>query len=388
MPGRPRILFATVAAGGGPVTPALAMAEAVEDAAPGAFDTQVSDLMLDLGLVRFDTRHKAQWRWMLARPWTARWGQRTIDAVPALTRAVLRRGLDAVARAAAARFAVDPPDLIVANHGFLAFALARARSRYGLRSPLLVQVPESADASALWAEPLVERFLVATPVAAGALARLGVPSDRIEVVGYPVRRAFLQPPARADARARLGLRDAFTCLVLLGGEGVGGRPGAIVRALRSLPDPPQVEVIAGRNQALAAALTAEFGDDVVVRGFVDDMATHLAAADVVVGKPGGATAVEVAAVGRPLLVPDCAGLNEVALLRWFERLGIAHDVRDLRALQAHVVAYRHDPEALAAVGRAARDLDLPGMTSRVAAYVIRFAQGAGRPGAGGERGPA
>ena len=71
MPGRPRILFATVAAGGGHLPPALAMGEAVEDAAPGAYDTQVSDLMLDLGLVRFDTRHKAQWRWMLARPWTA-----------------------------------------------------------------------------------------------------------------------------------------------------------------------------------------------------------------------------------------------------------------------------------------------------------------------------
>lgn len=374
MAGPSRILFATVAAGGGHVAPAHAMAEALEDAAPGAFETRVSDMILDLGLARFDARHKAQWRWMLAHPWSARWGQRAIDAAPALTRAVLRRALDAVARAAAERFAADPPDLIVANHGFLAFALARARTRYGLRPSVIVQVTEPVDANALWAEPLVERFVVASAAAGAKLARLGVPKARVDVVGYPVRRAFLRPPERAAARDRLGLRDRFTCLLLLGGEGVGGRPQAIVRALRSLPNPPQIEVIAGRNPALAANLTATFGGDAVVRGFVDDMATHLAAADVVVGKPGGATFMEVAAVGRPLLVPGVAGLNEVRALRFLERHGLGHDVRDLRGLRARVAAYVADPEALRTVSAACRELDLAGQTARLGAYLAGVAR--------------
>ena len=45
-----RILFATIAAGGGHVTTAEAMAEALERHFPGRFETRVSDYMAELVL--------------------------------------------------------------------------------------------------------------------------------------------------------------------------------------------------------------------------------------------------------------------------------------------------------------------------------------------------
>jgi UDP-N-acetylglucosamine:LPS N-acetylglucosamine transferase len=372
---RPRIVFATIAAGGGHVAPARAMAEAVEAVAPGAFDVSVTDLMLDLGFGRLDAGHKDQWRWMLAHPWSARAGQRVIDAVPAATRWVLRHAFDGVARAAAARYRHDPPALIVANHGFLAFALTRSRRRYGLATPVLVQTTEPVDASALWAEPMADRYVVASRPVLDDLVRLGVHPSRIDVVGYPVRRSFLSAPTKAEARRTLGLEDRFTCLVTLGGEGVGGKPTEVVAALLALPRPPQLLVVTGRNAALAAALDAQSLEGVVVRGFVDDMATRLAACDVVIGKAGGATVMETLAVGRPLLVPAYAGLNEAKTLRFLEAKGIGHEVSSLEELTRTVDAYRAAPARLRAVAATCRALDLVGMSERLANYLVQAARG-------------
>jgi UDP-N-acetylglucosamine:LPS N-acetylglucosamine transferase len=372
---RPRIVFATIAAGGGHLATAHAMAQAVEALAPGEFDLTVSDLMLDLGFVAWDTRHKTQWRWMLAHPWTARWGQRVIDALPAVTRAVLRRSLDPVARALATRFAHEPADLIVANHGFLAFALAGARRRYGLRVPTLVFATEPLDASALWAEPEADRFAVPSRAAGADLVRMGVPADRVDVVGYPVQQSFLQPATKADARAALALDDRFTCLVSLGGEGVGGRPADVVDALAKMPEPPQVVAVTGRNEALARDLAARGSRDLVVRGFVTDMADHLAACDVVIGKAGPASVMEALAVGRPVLVTGHAGLNEAKLMRWLEARGVGYAVRDATALRARVAEYRDRDGALAAVADASRALDLTAMTAQLARYLQAASRG-------------
>ena len=374
---RPRIVFATIAAGGGHVTLARAMAEAVEVAAPGAFDLEVSDFMLDLGLAAPDTHHKAQWRWMLAHPWSARWGQRIIDAFPGATRWVLRRAFDGVARAAAERYADDPPALIVANHGFLAFALTRSRRRYGLQAPVVVFVAEVADASALWSEPEAERLFVATDEVRRHLVRLGVDAASIEVVGWPVRQAFLHAPSQTEARARLGLEDRFTCLLTFGGEGMGGRPADLVAALGSLAERPQLVVIAGRNEALAHALRSRAGPNMVVRGFVADMADHIAAADVVVGKAGPSSVMEAVAVGRPMLITACAGLNEVRLLGYAASRGLGRAALRAADLADHVTALMnaHDPPSSAA-GLVRGAAEIRAGTARVGRCLVAAATGA------------
>ena len=80
--GRPEILFATIAAGGGHVATARAMAEVIERYYPGEFDLRVSDYMKEVGVTGLDRRHKDSWRRALRYPALARTGQRLIDAFP------------------------------------------------------------------------------------------------------------------------------------------------------------------------------------------------------------------------------------------------------------------------------------------------------------------
>ncbi|ADI14679.1 glycosyltransferase [Truepera radiovictrix] len=367
---KPHLFFATLAAGGGHVATARALAQAVERHYPGRFTPIVSDYMSDLGFHAEDERHKALWRWMLAHPWSARWGQRLMDRLPTLTNRLHRRTLDAVAKAAAAHLGALRPALVVANHGWLAVALTRAQRRYGLRARVLTFATEPLDASALWAEREAERFVVPSSGALADLVRFGVPEARIDLIGYPVQDAFLHPPAQAQARRALGLGDRLTCLVSLGGEGVGREAQRVVETLATHPTAPQVVVVTGRNAALRERLEARGG--VHVFGFVDTMAELVAAADVVVGKAGPASVMEALAVGRPLLLTAYAGLNEQKLVRFVKARGFGDFVPTPEALGRSLARYAQ-PAVRERVFTESRRLGFDAMTRHLAHYLAAAA---------------
>ena len=365
MAARPHIFFATVTAGGGHMATAKAIAEALAADYPDTFETTISDYMLALGLTEQDRRHKESWSWMLAHPRSARYGQRLLDAFPRLTNRTHRLMLDTFARRAAAHLNDLKPALVVANHGWSCVALTRAR-RYGLRVPVLTFTTEVLDASALWAEPAAERFAVPSAAALRDLERLGVPGHKVDLVGYPVQDACLRAPPQGAARASLGLQERLTCLVSLGGEGVGLGTEGVVRTLLAHPLGPQIVVATGRNGALRRQLE-RFGG-VRVLGFTGRMAEYLAACDVVVGKAGPASVTEALAVGRGVLVTSYAGLNEAKLVRFLERKGLGAYVPGPAQLSARL----HEFASASVRGRVAErsaTLGLPAMTRDLSRYV-------------------
>lgn len=384
--GTKTIVFATIAAGGGHVATARAMAQAVAAHMPGQWRTDVSDYMVDLGFEALDRRHKRTWRWLLARPWLVRNGQRVLDSAAGLTVAVERRVLDSVARAARDHLTRLDPALVVVNHGWLTVALTRAQRHYGLATPVVTFATEPFDANALWADPALERCVVASSSAMRDLTRLGVPESHIDVVGYPVQQAFLHAEGRQQARAHLGLADRFTCLVSLGAEGVAGRPTTLIESL--LERGIQVIAVTGRNHALRERLAglAHRYEQLVVRAFVDDMHRYLAAADVVIGKAGPASVMEALAVGRPVLVTSCAGLNERRVVEFLQANALGRYVPQPEQAVEAALAYLHDPDGLRAVAAAASAIDFAAMTDSVARYLTHYALHRRPPDARGERG--
>jgi 1,2-diacylglycerol 3-beta-galactosyltransferase len=376
---RPTILFATIAAGGGHVATAHAMSEAIEHHYPGCFELRVSDHMKEVGaneVARIDHLHKDIWRFMLRYPILARVSQRLMDASPRLTIAAQRRLVRGFARAAAADLREDSPVLIVSNHGLMTAGLAEAKHRYGLDVPVISFANELFDICSYWADPRADHILVPSEEARRDLMRFGVPESKMTFVGfgYPVRQAFLNVPSRAEARARLGLEDRFTCLMSSGGEGVGRNQLALVRALVSSDVSPQVVVIAGRNEALKKELKALGTDGLRIEGFVEDMAAYLAASDVFIGKAGPASVYEALVVGRPALVTGYAGLNEVGVARFVERERLGRYVRTPRMLVEEVRRYASDPALLEDVARRCRAMDLAAATERLACHIVRYAR--------------
>ena len=374
---RPKILFATIAAGGGHVAVARAMSEAIEHHYPGRFELRVSDYMKEVGVVGLDQLHKDTWRFMLRYPILARISQRLMDAFPRLTIAVQRRLVRDFARAAAIDLRENPPLLIVSNHGLMTAGLAEAKQLYDLQVPVLSFANELVGICSYWADPRADHIVAPSEEARRDLMRFGVPANKISFIGfgYPVRQAFLNAPSKAEARARLGLEDRFTCLLTSGGEGVGRNQRELVRALLGSDVPLQVLLIAGRNEALKEELRAlGTGTNVLrIEGFVEDMATYLAASDVFIGKAGPASVYEALVVGRPALLTGYAGLNEVGVAWLVENMGLGRYVKTAGALLEEVRRYALNPSLLEEVARRCRELDPAAATERLAHYIVRYA---------------
>lgn len=373
---RPEIFFATIAAGGGHVAGAHAMAESVERSYPGRFELRISDYMSGLGISRLDAFHKNSWRRALRRPVLARLGQRAIDAVPRLTIAAERCIVRSFARAAAADLGGREPMLIVSNHGLITTGLAEAKYRYGLDVRVLTFATEVFNLSAYWGEPRADSIIAASENGRQRLMRFGVPEARITVIGRPVRQAFLNAPGKREAREALGLADTFTCLVSFGGEGMGVNPRGTVSALLDSGIPLQVVAITGRNELLAKELRAlqPPRNRLRVEGFVENMAEHLAACDVFVGKAGPSSVYEALAVGRPVLATGYAGLNELGVARYIEREGFGDHVESTLDLVHAVRRYAADPSLLEQVTKRCVALDLGSKTERFAHHIVRYAE--------------
>ncbi len=367
------ILFATIAAGGGHVAGAHAMSEAIEQYYPGRFELRVSDYMKDLAIIGLDRFHKNSWRRALRYPILARVGQRVIDAFPRLTIAAERRILRNFAQAAAAALREDPPLLIVSNHGLITTGLAEAKHRYGLEVPVLTFATEPFNISAYWGEPRADRVIVASEDGRRRLLRFGVPPEKMTIIGRPVRQAFLNAPAKPEAREHVGLEDRFTCLVSFGGEGVGRDPRGLISTLLDSGIPLQVVAITGRNETLRKELKALGTERLRVEGFVENMATYLAASDVFVGKAGPSSVYEALAVGRPVLASGYAGLNELGVVRFIENEDLGRHVRTTATLAREVRRYAGDPALLEEVARRCQELNLATSTERFAHHIVCYA---------------
>jgi processive 1,2-diacylglycerol beta-glucosyltransferase len=193
-----------------------------------------------------------------------------------------------------------PVDLVISVFATGASAISDLAGRY----PGLGHVVFCRDVTPhrLWVHRHVDLYLVTSPVAECAVRRFQ-PEAAVRVVPSPVRPAFYDPPAQAEARARLGIPGHAPCVLLMSG---GWGLGPVAQAASALGDAGvHVLAVAGRNAALEATLRAVQDRQPRVRafGFTDRVAELMAAADLVVTSPGD-TCTEARAVGRPLLVLD------------------------------------------------------------------------------------
>jgi len=371
---KPRILFATISAGGSHVSSATAMAEAVSRDYPQV-DVQVDELMIDYGFQKQDRRHKNAWKYALMNPWSIVWGQLLVDRFPSATVSVQRRLLRSFAEVASQRLATDQPDLVVANHAWLTVALTLAQTTFGLNLPVLTFETSTINANGLWADKNAERFMVGSAISKQRLHRLGISEDRIDVVGYPVRRSFLEAPGKTEARDALGLDNRFTILVALGGEGVGGKSERLVEILMGIRPNLQIVVIAGRNKALCEVLEKKYlgKPDLRVMGFTDNMATYVAASDITIAKTGPATVYEILAVGRPIIATSRFGGVENVLIDFLEQKGLGRYAPDANTLISTINNYQTSLKTRKAFASSASALDFGGMSSRIAQYIYHYA---------------
>ncbi len=185
----------------------------------------------------------------------------------------------------------------------------------------LVGAPNGVDVDRAWAQPETDLYPIAPGDVAAQLEDAGVPPAKIFSCGMPVDPAFAFLPDRALVRKRLQVNpDVLLLLVLFGGTGVGTLQ-RIVPELNKVQHALQVVFITGRNRRLEREVShlARTHLRYRVLGWVENMHEWMAAADLLLTKPGASTLIEAIDSGLPLLAFDPLPGGELRTCDWIEK---------------------------------------------------------------------
>ena len=177
-----------------------------------------------------------------------------------------------------------------------------------------------------WVQEEVDVYCVGSEEARSELVNWGVSPNRILVSGIPVDPVFSLPGEKSELRRALGL-DPERPVVLVMGGGMGPAPlDKIVESLELCRFPLQVIAVAGHDRALEQALEElrrKVTLDLRVFGWTDAIPELMAAATLLITKPGGLTSAEALCAGLPMIVTHPIPGPEERHVRYLVQQGVA-----------------------------------------------------------------
>jgi processive 1,2-diacylglycerol beta-glucosyltransferase len=243
----------------------------------------------------------------------------------------------------------EPWDLVINTHFLPAEIIASLRRKGELTLPQTTATTDF-ETHRLWVNQPCDHYFTATPEGARYLQHWGVPAGDITVTGIPIHPVFAKSKDRGDCLARHGLTgDRPIVLQLSGGFGVG--PIAkLYRALLDVTRPIELVTIAGRNEEVKkelAAIEVPPRHRAKVLGFTDQIDELMAAADVVVSKPGGLTTSETLARGAVMAIVNPIPGQESRNSDYLLENGAAIKVNNIGTLAYKIDSLLEDPARMA-----------------------------------------
>ncbi|HVA65443.1 MAG TPA: glycosyltransferase [Elusimicrobiota bacterium] len=252
-------------------------------------------------------------------------------------------------------------DAVVNTHFLPAELLADLKLRGEIDVPQMTVVTDF-DAHRLWASRPCEQFFVASQEGAVSLIIHGVPTDAINVSGIPIHPVFARCPERAECLKAHGLTgERPVILQMAGGAGMGAID-EIWTELLAIEQPLELVVVAGRNQKACERLKktpVPARHRTRVLGYTDKVHELMAAADLLVTKPGGLTTAEALSSALPVAavmpIPGQESRNADFLLA----RGAGLRVDSLAALRGEIESLLRRPARLRAMRAKAFRLGRP-----------------------------
>lgn len=193
-------------------------------------------------------------------------------------------------------------------------------------------------------ETHMDLYFVSCDRARQDLIDKGIPARKIVVSGIPVHERFVNHPSKSASRMQLHIPpEKKIFLVMTGGVGCENMIGLCNELVKHLKNDAEVYVLTGKNQNLKQRLDSKYGLEPRFHTvpFTRQVATYMAAADVLLSKPGGLSSTEAAVANIPLVhihaIPGCETYNA----RFFSENGMSmHASNDKQAvIYAQQLAY-------------------------------------------------
>jgi processive 1,2-diacylglycerol beta-glucosyltransferase len=297
------------------------------------------------------------WRWLFERR------QKKLHRGTA-PRWVFRRGCKEVLE----QLKAYAPHLVIANE-IGALEIAALGKREGWFHAPILAVHTDFQTEPPWVQAEVDVYCVGSDEARSQLVSWGTSPNRILVCGIPVDPVFAIPFDKSELRRALGL-DGQRPVVLVMGGGMGPAPlDAIVGSLELCRFPLQVLVVAGHDRAVRQALEhlrRKVTLDLHIFGWTDTIPELMAAADLLITKPGGLTTAEALSAGLPMIVTHPIPGPEERHVRYLTQQGVAAEARTLGEIPQLVTRMLSKPENLVEISRRQRDMSRPDAAHAIA----------------------
>jgi processive 1,2-diacylglycerol beta-glucosyltransferase len=272
-------------------------------------------------------------------------------------------------------------DLIISTHFLPPEIVAKLRRSGKLTCPQVV-VTTDFDTHRLWRHDPCEHYFTATEEGRQNLASHGVELDRISATGIPIHPAFSQPVNPWSCKRALELTDDRPVILqLAGGLGIGPIE-FLHRQILSLQMPLQIVTVTGRNAEARTAvekIECPSRHHRQVLGFTNQIDQLMAAAEVIVSKPGGLTTSEALARGAAMVIVDPIPGQETRNSDYLLENGAAIKVNNPASLAHKLTALLSDPQKLSAMRTAARNISRPHAADQIAGHCLNLLHVATRP---------
>ena len=191
------------------------------------------------------------------------------------------------------------PDVVICTHPFpeAAASLWKFLHAKSEKNFLLAAVLTDYSLHEIWIFGEVDAYFVATEEMKLELAAHCRAGQKIFATGIPIDEKFSFAKKFSDSpRTKI--------LIMGGGLGLGSIEETLLE-LDKIKSPLKISVVAGQNENLSARLKKlreKISHEVEVLGYVSDVDKLMAAADLLITKPGALTITEAFAAGLPLIL--------------------------------------------------------------------------------------
>ena len=266
-------------------------------------------------------------------------------------------------------------DAVVNTHFLPAEIIASLRRDRKLDVPQIT-VTTDFETHRLWVNQPCEHYTTATSEGAAYLSHWGIPAESTHVTGIPIHPVFAKPKIRGECVQRQGLvGDRKIVLQLAGGFGVGPIE-KLYRGLLSLQTPIELVVVAGKNEQVRqelARVDVPPQHRVKILGFTDQIDELMAAADLVVSKPGGLTTSEVLARGAAMAIVNPIPGQESRNSDYLLENGAAIKINNVGTLAMKIDGLLSDEARLQTLKENAKRISRPRAAYDVAKMAVEMA---------------
>jgi len=234
------------------------------------------------------------------------------------------------------------PEVIISTHYLPANIVSDLKKKKKISSQLITVITDF-GAHPFWVYEQTDLYAVASDLSRQELIKLGIPADKVKVTGIPVDAKFYNGFNKSVIRAKLDLEPGkFTVLVVTGSFGIG----PIEQIVDLLQGQAQIIAVCAKNKKLFSRLIRKSYPGVKVFGFVDNIEELMAAADLIVTKPGGLSIAELLAMQlAPVFISAIPG-QETQNVKILAQYGIGEKANNAVQVKKIVLEYLNAPQKL------------------------------------------